>query len=404
MISGDFLFANTYEKDYNLLYMEGVYCMGINFTAVYVADLIGILLMGLLLLTNAWDLPGRKTEAKILHLLIVFTLLDCFFDPFIFWVDGKQGILFRTVNFVGNSFLFLYNLIVGTGVLAIIVRHINKKISKIQYRTVVVITIVETALLVVNIFVPVVFSLDENNVYHREPAYIVYIIAAFYLIMYSLCVYIRGRRRDGSLRFFPVWEFLMPMIIGVVIQTCFYGISMQPVCFAVSFSGLVMCLQNEYLYVDKLTGVYNRYQLSKIREYYIRRKEKKMAAIMIDMNDFKAINDEFSHNEGDAALVAMAGILMRAVGNDGNVVRFAGDEFVILMNAKEDDVVSVTCKKIRAAMEDYNSTSGKPYRISAAMGGSVFDLNEEGDMIGKIDALMYKDKSEYYREHDRRHR
>ena len=381
-----------------------MYCMGINLTAVYVADLIGVLLMGLILLTKSWDLPGRKTEAKILQLLIIFTLLNCAFDTLAFIVDGKQGVLFRVVSFMGNSFLFLYNLIVGTGVLAIIVRHINKKISKIQYRTVLVITIIESVLLVINIFVPVVFSIDENNVYRRGPAYVVYIIAAFYLIMYSICVYIRGRRRDGSLRFFPVWEFLMPMVIGVVIQTFCYGISMQPVCLAVSFSGLVMCLQNEYLYVDKLTGVYNRYELGKIREYYIRRKDDKMAAIMIDMNDFKAINDEYSHNEGDAALVAMAGILTHVVGNDGNVIRFAGDEFVILMKAKSEDIVPVTCKKIRTAMDEYNKTSGKPYRISAAMGGSIFNLDEEADIVGKIDSLMYKDKSEYYKEHDRRNR
>lgn len=80
--------------------------MGINLTAVYVADLIGVLLMGLILLTKSWDLPGRKTEAKILQLLIIFTLLNCAFDTLAFIVDGKQGVLFRVVSFMGNSSCF----------------------------------------------------------------------------------------------------------------------------------------------------------------------------------------------------------------------------------------------------------------------------------------------------------
>ena len=377
---------------------------GINVAAVYIADLVGVMLMGLILLIKAWDLPGRKEESRIMFLLVVFTLVDCLFDPFIFIVDGKPGIVSYLVNFTGNSFLFLYNLIVGTGVLALIVRHINKKISKIQYRTVWIITMIEIFLLIVNIFVPVVFSIDEKNCYHRGPGYFVYIAAAFYLICYSLFVYVHGRLKEGSLRFFPVWEFLLPIVIGVTVQTLYYGISMQPVCFAVAFTGIVACLQNEYLYVDKLTGVYNRYGIDKIKEHYVRRKYQKIAAIMLDMNDFKAINDNYSHKEGDAALVAMAGILTGVVGNDGNVIRFAGDEFVIVLNGGDDGIVLDYRSRITRALDEYNESSGKPYKLSAAMGGSVFELDNDIDFLSRIDALMYEDKKHYYMTHDRRKR
>ncbi|MCR4690025.1 MAG: GGDEF domain-containing protein [Lachnospiraceae bacterium] len=376
----------------------------INLTAVFIADYVGVMLMGLVLLTKGWRLPARREESKILLTLIVATFIDCLIDPFIFIVDGRPGLFNRIYNTVGNSLLFLYNLVMGTGVLALIVKHINKKISKVQYVTVWALTTIETVLLVINLFSPIVFSIDENNVYKRGPCYFVYIIAAFYLIAYSFVVYLNGRIREGALRFFPVWEFLLPIISGVTIQTLFYGVSMQPVCFAVAFCSIVVCLQNEYLFLDKLTGVYNRYELDKIREHYRKRKNEKIAAIMLDMNDFKAINDNYSHTEGDAALVAMADILTGVVQNDGNVIRFAGDEFVIIFNSGEEETIPTYCNKIREALDAYNETSGKPYKLSAAMGGSIFDLNDQTDIISRIDSLMYEDKKRYYETHDRRRR
>lgn len=54
----------------------------------------------------------------------------------------------------------------------------------------------------------------------------------------------------------------------------------------------------------------------------------------------------------------------------------------------------------------YNETLGKPYKLSAAIGFDIFDFKNEGvfDFLKDIDILMYKNKEEYYRTHDRRSR
>lgn len=376
----------------------------INLTAVYVADYVGVMLLALILLARGWDLPGRKDESRILLILILASMFDCMIDPFVFAVDGSPGKFHRYVVLFGNSALYIYNLIVGTGVLALIVKHINKKIPKLMYVTVLILTALETALLVINIFKPIVFELDANNVYSRKPLYFLYIGVAFYLLAYSLVVYISARLRDGSVRYFPVWEFIIPIIAGVTIQTMCYGISTQPVSFAIAFCSIVICLQKEYLYVDKLTGVYNRYELDKIIHYYLRRGQRKFAAIMLDMNGFKAINDDFSHKEGDEALQSLARILTSVVGNDGNVIRFAGDEFVIVMDSKGDNTVDEITLRINEAIGNYNATSGKPYNLSASIGGMIFDTNDADDVVGRIDRIMYENKVEYYKNHDRRSR
>ena len=376
----------------------------INLIAVYVADYAGVLILVLILLAKGWELPGRRGESRILLMLIVASMINCLIDPFIFAVDGLPGPVNRAVVVYGNSAIFLYNLIVGTGVLALVIRHINKKIARVQYMMIVALTVLETIMLIVNLFKPLVFYVDENNVYSRRPLYFLYIGVAFYLMVYSLVVYITAKIRDGSVRYFPVWEFIIPIICGVTLQTLFYGISTQPVSFALAFCSIVICLQKEYLYLDKLTGAYNRYELDKIIRHYARRGQKKFAAIMLDMNGFKSINDDFSHKEGDEALKNMARVLTQVVGNDGNVIRFAGDEFVIVMDANDDDDVPVITEKINDAINNYNATSGKPYCLSASIGGKVFDTSDASDVLGRIDRIMYENKVEYYKDHDRRSR
>ncbi len=176
----------------------------INLIAVYVADYLGIMLLVLVLLAKGWDLPGRKGESRILLLLILASLFDCLIDPFIFRIDGKPGAFNRFVIVYGNSALFLYNLVVGTGVLALVAKHINKKISRAQYITVFVLTLIESIVLIVNLFTPIVFYVDENNIYTRKPLYFLFIFVAVYLLGYSLVLYFSGRLKDGSLRYFPV--------------------------------------------------------------------------------------------------------------------------------------------------------------------------------------------------------
>ena len=375
---------------------------GINITAVYVADFIGVLILLLILLVKGWDIPGRKDESRILFVLIVASLIDCILDSFVSYADGKPGTLTRIISIGGNSLLYVYNLVVGSGILALVAKHINKKISKSQYITAWALVILESLLLIINLFEPIVFSIDENNVYSRQPFYFIYLAAAAYLVGYCLIIYLSARLRDGSLRYFPVWEFLIPILLGVIIQMYLYGISLQPVCFAVAFGSIVICLQKENLYIDKLTGAYNRYELEKILQHYKKRKMNRFAAIMLDMNDFKAINDNYSHKEGDEALCNLAKILVGVVTNDGNVIRFAGDEFIVLINDCDKEELEEYIACINEAIDKYNKESGKPYNLSAAIGGETFDISEDPDFLGVIDNLMYENKSEYYKTHDRR--
>lgn len=373
----------------------------INIVAVCVADGLGIVISLVLLLVKGTSLPGRKEEGRIFNFLIIATIINCLVDPLVFFMDGKPGLFSRVVVYGGNTELFLYNLVVGTGMMALIVRHINRTITKYQYMNVVILATIEITLLVVNLFSPVVFEVDANNVYSRGPLYFLYIIFALYMLGYGIFIYAVAYFKTGSLRYFPVVEFLLPVLLGLVVQAIFYGISVQPVSFVIAFTSMIICLQKESLYVDKLTGAYNRFELEKSNQFYKRHK-KKFAAIMLDMNGFKAINDDYSHTEGDEALKNMSGILFKVVSGEGNVIRFAGDEFILIINSSREGIVEEYIEKITKGIDEYNESSGKPYKLAASAGGVIVDPTVDEDYMSKIDKLMYLNKEEYYQTHDRR--
>ena len=146
--------------------------------------------------------------------------------------------------------------------------------------------------------------------------------------------------------------------------------------------------------------------MDKVLKGPIIKRKMRIAALMLDLNDFKSINDNFSHEEGDNALVAFAGILAETISAEGIVVRFAGDEFIILIPKFKGNDITEYKTRINAALARYNETSGKPYKLAAAIGGKIFDSTKDAmsNLVSQIDALMYSDKKAYYMEHDRRGR
>lgn len=376
----------------------------INLQAVYVTDLVGVAILLVILATRGWNLPARKEESRIIATLLVVSIFNCIADIYAFACDGMDGPFYYWILMISNTFLYLYNLIVGIGIIYLIIKHIDRQAKGWHIIIFWSLIIIEASLLIINFFVPVVFGIDGNNAYYRGTYYLLFVVAGFGLVLYGYGFYIINKIKNPSLRYFPVIGFLLPILIGNAVQMQIYGISLLPISFTVAFAAITISLQNECIYIDKLTGVYNRYELDKILKKRTFRKNVKIAALMLDLNDFKAINDNYSHEEGDEALLAFATILADTIGSEGVVVRFAGDEFIILMPKFEDISIDDYSGRINAALDAYNEASGKPYKLSAAIGGKVFDpLTDNMDNVLKdIDKLMYTAKREYYIKHDRR--
>ena len=126
--------------------------------------------------------------------------------------------------------------------------------------------------------------------------------------------------------------------------------------------------------IDTLTGVYNRSILPSIREYG--------AVVMCDIDDFKDVNTRFDHSGGDLALRALGQSILKNIRIGDVGVRYGGDEFTIIFNTFNKDVIDSRMRKIA---EDANKMITIPgLQITLSVGVA---FAEEGE---KLETVMQK--------------
>ena len=375
--------------------------MNLSFS-VLTANIISILLIGTLYLANRQKAEYDR-DMRLLQQMMVTIGIANISDCCVYYLAGSSNIVIKVLVFLSGSGLFLGNVMIGYLWAKFIMVHMNIPFSDIRrniYRTIGLISIV---LLVINIFYPLVFSVSDGR-YQRGFAYIIFLIFAAFYILDSLYLYVKRVRKNGSLKLFPVHIFLIPVILGVVIQAFFVEISITWTSIAISVAGIMTALKNEIIFTDCLTGLYNRVYLEFLHKRACNKKDCWVSGIMIDLNGFKQINDNYGHAEGDLALCIVADLLRKSFSEYGVVTRYAGDEFVIMLNTTDDQLIQKIIKSAKKNFVTENEKNDKPYQLSASMGYAITNLSNEtiDDFMNRIDEQMYQDKMKYYEHNDRR--
>jgi len=154
---------------------------------------------------------------------------------------------------------------------------------------------------------------------------------------------------------------------------------------------LIKLLRNveKKAYIDSLTGVYNRKFLDEVfkleKEKY-RTFRKEFCIIFIDLDNFKAVNDKYGHMEGDKVLKQVADLIKRNIRKEDFVIRYGGDEFVIITEAPRGDVLSIMSR-----LQDVIKIKYKDVEVTASIGSACYpaDGKELEDLIRKADERMY---------------
>ena len=375
--------------------------MNLSFS-VLTADIISILLIGTLYLANRQKAEYDR-DMRLLQQMMVTIGIANISDSCVYYLAGSSNIVIKVLVFLSGSGLFLGNVMIGYLWAKFIMVHMNIPFSDIRrniYRTIGLISIV---LLVINIFYPLVFSVSDGR-YQRGFAYIIFLIFAAFYILDSLYLYVKRVKKNGSLKLFPVHIFLIPVILGVVIQAFFVEIAITWTSIAISVAGIMTALKNEIIFTDCLTGLYNREYLEFLHKRACNKKDCWVSGIMIDLNGFKQINDNYGHAEGDLALCIVADLLLKSFSEYGVVTRYAGDEFVIMLNTTDDQLIQKIIKSAKKNFVTENEKNDKLYQLSASMGYAITNLSNEtiDDFMNRIDEQMYQDKMKYYEYNDRR--
>jgi diguanylate cyclase (GGDEF)-like protein len=145
---------------------------------------------------------------------------------------------------------------------------------------------------------------------------------------------------------------------------------------------------------DPLTDAYNRHFLGEMIEKErarVQRNGSKVSLIMADFMDFHRINVEFGHLEGDRVLKEAAGVLLDAVREVDVLVRYGGDEFLIVMPETGEEEAQSACARIRERIREHDF--GLPRPLDVRVGSSTWergDPREFSDVLEEADRWMYR--------------
>lgn len=150
---------------------------------------------------------------------------------------------------------------------------------------------------------------------------------------------------------------------------------------------------------DALTGLLNRYGLqhtlarehAEARRYY-----RSLSCVLIDLDNFKTINDTYGHAIGDLTLQQIAAILREAVRASDTVFRYGGEEFLLLLPETDLEGAVALADKIRLlAAERPFGDGGHVFNLTLSAGASNLCADESGhDMIARADLALYHAKEQ----------
>ena len=244
-----------------------------------------------------------------------------------------------------------------------------------------------------------------NDALELQPAYHLFLIGVpiiniVAVLFYSLRKALKEenpieKRRHLYIGFFPIM-----VILGGLVQILFLP-STPIFCFCCTILMLIFFVQSMDIQIslDPLTGLNNRGQLIR----YVSQKGNLYVdgsltyVIMLDVNDFKKINDTFGHAEGDRALVILADSLKTVVRNRSTPIflaRFGGDEFILIAHLKDEDALKELIREIRAEIAAQCRAAGTPYQISVGIGYSELRQGQDSFQLcmQRADQNLYLDK------------
>lgn len=366
--------------------------------SIFIANGTGIFLLLMLLYISHSRTIRNHAEDRLFTFMVWGVMIGCLMESLSYTIDGKIFPFSRILNYGINTYLFTVNLLLPFCVLVYVDLGLYNNPKRIwqYYKPQVIIGIIMIAANIVNFFIPIIYYITKENVYERRPGtYLYYVVILFYLISAMLVTH-RYEKENGDIAFFNVNMFVLPIIIGAGLQFCFYGLSLAWLSAAVGLTGLYMMQQNEIAYVDSLADVYNRQYLKHILSSWTSQKIH-FAGAMIDIDNFKSINDRYGHSEGDRALITIANILKKSRVDNEWVFRFAGDEFIILKRSESPEELRPYFKKLHANLDDYNRHN-PPCTLEISYGISYFETGQIDAFMKDIDDRMYEMKKKHHQE------
>ncbi|MBO4869036.1 MAG: GGDEF domain-containing protein [Clostridia bacterium] len=368
------------------------------------SNIVCLIIFCIMLIHDLRGVDRQEKQVKYDHALIAFM---CYFVSDALWAAVIAGVIPRTeftvaiLNFTNYIFMAAITYMWLNYVMAVEqTPHRNRRINKFAVLFPFIVSTV--ALIAVYIFAPGALLDGDLN---TKPLYNVFLVAVPAInIAAELFYALRKAKGDTNPieRLKHVYVGLLPVlvILGGLFQLAV--LPNTPIfCYCCAILMIIFYIRSmeTSISLDPLTGLNNRGQLIRFisQKSMTQTPDKHLFVIMMDVNDFKGINDTYGHAEGDAALVTIADSL-KSVSNKSTMTqfigRYGGDEFIMIVQADRAEDVDSIISDIRAQIDAACKAAKTPYALT--IGAGYDEFSGEGDSfrncIQRADRKLYIDK------------
>ena len=260
-------------------------------------------------------------------------------------------------------------------------------------------------ILFVGIFTNYLIAIDDTGHLEYGPLYVVVLCVPFgYLIYSSIKAFFRAytsnRYYDHKL-YMAMGLFPIPPIVCGVVQSFFLTVPVM--CYGATCAVLFLYITatENHISTDPLTQINNRQEMQRYLTLKMKSKsqEMKLYLMILDVDHFKEINDKYGHIEGDKALITVAEA-MKASFEDYRsrafLSRFGGDEFIVVLEAENEQQVQAAADLIRTNITSFNEKSGVAFKLEASVGYATYDYDNPvtiPELIAQADKKLYEMKN-----------
>ena len=368
------------------------------------SNVVGIIIFGIMLAHDRLSLDRQEKQLKYDRALIAFML---YFLSDAIWSGVDSGVLpvneFTVLLTDFANFVIMTDIVYSWLRYVMAVEQVENRNNKLTRFTMSFPFAISVITLIVTYLIAPRLLIDENLKTTRM--FDVFLVCVPYIYLIAIIIYVMKRalheenpmrkRKHLYIGFFPIM-----VVAGGLLQMLLMP-ALPIFCFSGTILMLIFYIQSmdAQISTDPLTKLNNRGQLTRYvsQPSNLRMEGRATYVMMIDVNDFKMVNDTYGHAEGDGALVIISKSLVKVAQGTSMPLflgRYGGDEFVMIVHPTSEDEIIKMADDIRNSVRERCKLEKKPYELSVGIGYD--ELLSEPDTIQKCtqraDSKLYLDK------------
>lgn len=238
-----------------------------------------------------------------------------------------------------------------------------------------------------------IFHVTNSNVYERGPWFFILPTVSYFLFAYNLWFIYKYRKRLYQSEIVVMSAFYIAPAIFTYVQLRYAFILTTWNSAAIIVIMTYVFILNDQCYRDNLTGLENRMAYEHYAQNLNTKRLRRVSIMFIDLDNLKAINDQFGHQAGDDILKSFACLLRTCFPTAKKLIRLGGDEFLVVLEANNSENLLVYIEHLVQLAEEQNKQMNKNYQIEFSFGLVKHESGEAIEqLLKRADQQMYAHK------------